>query len=112
MLVYVAGPLSAPTPALQLRNVETAMEAGRAILAAGHAPLIPHLIHWFDEWHFRTLGVSLDYEQYLAWDFEMLRRCDGLLYLGPSPGADRELQEARRCGMAIWFDIAAISTRH
>jgi len=108
MLIYVAGPLSAPTPALQRRNVEAALEAGRQILLRGHAPLIPHLSHWFDEWHHRSRGHSLAYEQYLAWDFELLRRCEALLYLGASPGADRELAEARRMGLVVWRSVEAI----
>lgn len=111
MLIYVAGPLSAPTPALQRRNVEAALEAGRQILGRGHAPLIPHLNHWFEEWHARQHGDNLTYEQYLAWDFELLRRCEGLLYLGPSPGADRELAEARRIGLAVWRSVEAIPRR-
>lgn len=104
LLIYVAGPLSAETAESQLANVERALRAGHRILDRGHYPLIPHLTHFFEAWCQEAIGGTPEYEIYLAWDFVMLRRCDGLLYLASSPGADRELALAESLGMPVWRD--------
>jgi hypothetical protein len=115
MLIYVAGPYSAKTADERLANVERACEAGRQLIEFGHWPLIPHLNHFFDVWHERNMGHPLEPETYMQWDFAMLRRCDGLLYLAPSTGADRELKIAREERLTIWTDVTDVpieSYRH
>ncbi len=108
MLIYVAGPYSADSDAGRIANVNHAMAAGRVILQKGHWPFIPHLTHYFDEWHNARHDVRLDAETYMQWDFAILRRCDALLYLSPSPGADRELALARELGIPIYLIVEAI----
>ena len=90
MLIYIAGPLSAPTEEQRLANVYRAIDAGLAVYRKGHIPFIPHLSHW----------VAIDD----AW----LRECDALLYLGSSRGADIELQRAIDLGLDIYFTLEAI----
>ena len=100
MRIYIAGPYSHPDPAVREQHVARAMQAGLGLLQAGHAPVIPHLNHYFDEWVVKQ-GIALSYEQYMRWDAALLEVCDGMLFLGSSPGADRELELAVRLGKPI-----------
>ena len=108
MKIYVAGPYSDHDPIVRDRNVEQAMAAGLALLDAGHFPFIPHLNHFFDAWA-RRQGRVIPYETYLRWDAAFLADCDGLLYLGSSPGAERELELAVRLGKPIVSRLAGAS---
>lgn len=89
-------------------NVHRAMDAGYGIIGKGHYPLIPHITHYFDLFCDSRYGTPLGYETYMQWDFVLLRRCDGLLYMAPSPGADRELALARELGLPIWLSVEEV----
>lgn len=108
MIVYVSGPYSAPDEAGRIANVERALAAGRELLAKNHAPIIPHLSHYFDLWAERSEGARLPWEVYIRWDLELLRGAEGFLYLAPSPGADIELAAARVLGLPIFNSVDAI----
>lgn len=108
MLIYVAGPFSADTEEGIEVNIGRACAAGKSILERGHVPFIPHTTVAFDDWHKREYGVPGDYEMYLAWDFGIIRHCDGLLYLAPSPGADRELALARELSLPVFLSVDEI----
>lgn len=99
--IYVAGPYTAPTPELVLRNVELAIDAGNRLLDAGLWPYIPHLSHY--------LGArkARPYEAWMALDFAVLERMDALLRLpGPSPGADRERLYVEALGQPVFTSEA------
>jgi hypothetical protein len=108
MLIYVAGPYSAPTEEGRITNTEAAMRAGYEILRRGHAPIIPHLTHFFDLWIEQAFGRREDGEFYMQWDFALLRACDGLIFLGPSPGANRERALATELGIPIYESLNAL----
>jgi len=91
LLVYVAGPYSASTAERRERNVEAAVDAGVALFQRGHFPYIPHLTHFVDL-RAKQTGITLEWEDYISWDLPWLERCDALLYLGSSKGADLELR--------------------
>jgi hypothetical protein len=105
VLIYVAGPYTADTDEGQERNTEEAMRAGAEILRRGHTPLIPHLSHYFDLWHERCYGERLPPETYYAWDNVLLERCDALLFLGPSKGANAERALAESLGMPVYTSV-------
>lgn len=107
MLIYIAGPLSAPTEEQRLANVYRAIDAGLAVYRKGHIPFIPHLSHWADR-RAEELGLPMEWEDWMAIDDAWLRECDALLYLGSSPGADIELQRAMDLGLDIYFTLEAI----
>jgi hypothetical protein len=107
MKVYVAGPYSAGTPEQIAANVSAAMSAGAQLLRLGHTPFIPHFTHYF-ELMSQEQGWGFTYEDYMKWDDEWLKSCDALLYLGSSPGADRELQTALVRGLMTFRDIADV----
>jgi hypothetical protein len=110
MLIYVAGPFSAKTEDEVSDNIGRACAAGKEILDRGHVPFIPHLTVTYDVWHEEAHGHPGDYEVYIAWDLEILRRCDALLYLASSPGADRELALARELGLPVYLSVDEIPT--
>ena len=105
MRIYIAGPYSSPDPAQRRQHVEDAMVAGLAVLERGHLPFIPHLTHYFAEWA-QAQGVAIPYETYLHWDAAFLEQCEALLYLGRSPGADRELEAAVRLRKPIYSRLS------
>ena len=99
-VVYVSGAYTAATHSEVAANVARADRAGRDLLAKGHVPLVPHSLSRFWEADDRFV-----YEDFLRMDLALLHRCDWLLYLGSSPGADRELAEARERGMPVFFSV-------
>jgi len=93
LLVYVAGPLSGGETA---KNVYDAMQAGHAVMDAGHVPYIPHLDV------IMTMQRPRPYEEWIAADFAVIRRCDILWRIpGRSPGAIRESAEALRLSIPV-----------
>ena len=102
LLIYVAGPYTAERRADRRNNTERAMDAGLALVAKGHYPVVPHLTHYLDERCFDLTGGYLVYGFYIALDDRLLAACDALFYLAPSPGADRELARAKRRGLPIY----------
>lgn len=107
-MVFVAGPYGAPDDDGVGANVAAACAAGKALLAKGHAPLIPHLNLAYDVWHEATYGERAPADLYYAWDLALLERCEGLLFLQSSPGADRELKRAKEIGLPIWYAIGDV----
>ncbi len=94
--VYVAGPLIGDFAGNTARAIEVADE----LLDGGVAPFVPHLaIHWHavHEHH---------YEDWMAYDFAWILKCDALVRMpGKSPGADREVEFARKHGIPVFFGI-------
>ena len=82
-VLYIAGPYSFPDPP---RNVHRAVQVGTYLMDHGLAwPLVPHLSMLWD-----TISPR-PYADWLALDFALLERCDGLVRLaGTSTGADGE----------------------
>lgn len=98
-LVYVAGPMSSNP----LAAVRTSLPCFRILRNAGAIPFMP-------QWSvIAEIVEPWPYEQYMDYDFDIIRRCDGLVRLpGASPGADREWALAEERGMPRfrWRDTA------
>lgn len=105
--IYVAGPYSAPSEHERELNTQRAIEAGLALFKLGHTPFIPHLTHYVDLHALRT-GVVMTWDDYIRLDLEWLDVCDALLYLGPSKGADLELQHALKRGKRVFRSLVEI----
>lgn len=100
-LVYIAGPLTAKTPAGELANALEAMRIGDKLDRLGFHAFVPHLTL------FHQLYFPRPYESWLEMDFRILEGCDALLRLkGPSPGADREVERAKALGIPVFYKIA------
>src|SRR6185295_18408725 len=89
------------SPALVERNVLNACEAAAKFVQAGLCPLVPHLSHYVDLCCTEIVPYEVWMQQTLAW----VEVCDALLYLGQSPGADRELARARELGIPIFSSV-------
>lgn len=100
--VYVAGPYTDDPE----RCTAGAIAVGSAVLDAGHAPLVPHLAHY---WH--TRHGERHYENWMRIDLAWLTAADLVVRLpGVSPGADREVELARSLGIpVIELDTAHVS---
>lgn len=92
--VYIAGPLSKGD---MMGNARDAILSGSELLSMGVIPFIPHL---------SVLWEMIDphsYEDWMAYDFAWLARCDAVLRLpGESPGADREVERAKSLGKRVF----------
>jgi hypothetical protein len=92
--VYIASPYTKGDLAA---NVAHSMAAAHVVLDAGlpvYCPLLTHFLH---------MQSPRSYEDWMALDLAWLRRCDALIRLpGDSPGADREVEEAKRLGLPVY----------
>lgn len=101
-LVYVAGPISVGD---YIVNVKNAVKAGIHIEKIGGVYFVPHMEAFYHLLNDRS------YEDSLAYDFQMILRCDALLRLpGVSKGSDREVVFAREHGIPVFtsFDELAM----
>jgi len=105
--IYVAGPYSASSEHERELNTRRAIDAGLALFKLGHAPFIPHLTHYVDLQAHRT-GVAMTWDDYIRLDLAWLDVCDALLYLGPSKGADLELQYALKAGKRVFRSLKEV----
>lgn len=86
-LIYIAAPYTEPDPAV---NTHRVLRIADVVLEDGFAPVIPHLNLL---WH---LFSPKPYETWLAYDRELLARCDAVLRVpGFSVGAARETKFAK-----------------
>lgn len=92
-LVYVAGPMTSDPYGC----VRQATGAYRILRAAGCTPFLPQLsvLH--------EMVDPMPYEEWLAYDFEIIAHCDALIRLpGDSPGADAEVAHAELLGLPVF----------
>lgn len=112
LVVYVAGPYTPQTndlhdaPRLAQQNVDRAVRAGIEIMKKGHVPYIPHFAHYMHVMMRDDEAISK--EQWYKFDYNWLSKCNALLYLAPSPGADKELQYAKDHGFKIFYSLDEI----
>jgi len=93
MHVYIAGPYSKGDT---IENIRRAIIVANDLIEVGHTPYVPHLSG------FQHLVMARPYEDWLKIDLAWVARCDAMLRLaGGSPGADREVAEAKRLGIPV-----------
>jgi nucleoside 2-deoxyribosyltransferase len=91
-LVYMAGPIKGN----QLGCVREAIPIFRRLRDIGFVPFMPQLSVIME------MVESMEYEEYMAYDFDMLRHCDLLVRIpGISPGADREVSFCHGHGIPV-----------
>jgi hypothetical protein len=103
-LVFVAGPYSAPTEDGVERNIENAIDVGLALFKRGYYPIIPHVLvrEYYDP---EDQNGLFGYESLMDYTFSLVQKCDALLMIGPSPGADREREFAEGLGIPIYLEL-------
>ena len=68
----------------------------------GEAPLDVARLHALET------GIELDWSDFVKWSLAILPRCDAVLFLGSSPGADLELQKATSLGIPVFNSVDEI----
>lgn len=105
--VYVAGPYSAPSREAVLANVDRAARAATEVMRRGHDAFCPHTMSDPIEQIDGRRGIG--YEDYMRVDFGIIDAwASALLYLAPSPGADRELERAKALGLPVFRSVDEI----
>jgi len=103
-LIYVAGPYRARLPSEVEINIHNAWRLGVEVAKLGAMPVIPHA----NSAHMD--GLQSD-DFWLEATLELMRRCDAVI-LTPnwerSFGARGEVDEAKRCGIPIFYGLATL----
>lgn len=100
MRVYVAGPMKLGD---HMANIRQGLDAGAALMKAGHSPFIPQLSSFFALVH-----PNIDYEDWLSYDFHWIEVCDALIRTpGESAGADREVKFAVANKIPVFLSVPA-----
>jgi len=107
LTIYVAGAYSAPTEQGKLDNSYKAINAGIEVIKKKHIPFVPHLSHWLGT-KATEQGISLDWNYWMYYTNVWLHKCDALLYLNSSKGADIELEVAKNNNKAIYYSVEEI----
>jgi hypothetical protein len=95
--IYIAGPMSQGD---RLDNLTQALEAYRALVRMGYAPLCPQLTTFVGE------IMSLDHATWLSLDLPWVAAADGVLRLfGPSKGADTEEAKAKEHNVPVFYRL-------
>lgn len=98
--VFISGPYTNGNVAV---NVAAAVEAFHQLRDIGFNPFVPHLFHYAE------IAQSRPYEDWMQLDLHWLSICDCVLRLpGESSGADREVAEAKRLGIPVFYSIGAL----
>lgn len=103
--VYIAGPISKGN---QFQNVARGIRVGSEVMRMGACPFVPHLSALWD----MVDGdlSSIQYDTWLAMDFEWIKCCDCLLRLpGESKGADLEVEFALQQGVPVFESISDLA---
>jgi len=100
MYIYVAAPYSGGSPSA---NVRDAHKIGHLLIDRGYTPFVPHAYHFWD------LFGTRSYEEWMEQCFAWVHKCDAVLRLpGTSPGADREVELAKKLDKPVFFSISDI----
>jgi hypothetical protein len=106
--IYVAHPIG-PSDEGRAIRIKSAVDAGAQLLRAGLSPFVPGLWAAAMADHETTADELMDYEAWMAYDFEWLSTCAAVLRLpGDSPGADREVDAALNAGKPVFYSTAGI----
>jgi len=105
MIIGVAGPFSADTEAARKANLDAMNEAAAKILELGHIPLIgvnaalPVI---------EKSNIENKYEAIMEISMAVIDRCEAILMIGSSPGADRERDFIKSKGLPVYYSIDEI----
>jgi len=99
--IYVSGAITAPTEEEEHENCVKGDAVGLELEKLGHYVFVPH------RWETRTVyPEGLGYENYMELDFSIIERwADTFFFMGSSPGANRELDLAKKLGLKIYTDV-------
>ena len=102
--VFVTGPYSAPTEEEVKNNIQKAVNIGRILFQKGYYPIVPHVLVR-EYYNSEDKNGIFGYEPMMQYTLQIVSKCDILLLIDHSPGADREWKFAESLGIPIHFDI-------
>jgi len=112
MKIYVAGPYRAPHYKGVWNNVQKAIEVGVELAKKGHHPYIPHTNYFWIMHPSFDFTPEEEFDFCMKQDFEWLKVCDALFFIGPSEGANMELEMAKKMGMKIFTSLEQVTKCH
>jgi hypothetical protein len=102
LMIMVAGPYSAPTPEGRAANLAAMNRAAASLAQRGHIPMIGvnAALPVLD-------AAGLPYTDRLMMELSLAlaARCDAVLQLARSPGADREVEAIRALGRPVFTRV-------
>ena len=106
MIIGVAGPYSAPTEELRKKNLEAMNMAAARVFEKGHIPFIGlnMALPVVDKLDF----YGDDYAAIMDISLAVIDKCDALLLLGESLGANRERDILITKGLPVYYSIDEI----
>ena len=107
LVVYVAGPYTAPTREGIMANIASAVDKAVDVAKLGCMPVCPHS-NTSDE----RFEKAQPYKFWIDGTMELLRRSDALITVegwANSPGACGEVCEARTLGLPVFHTIQALA---
>ena len=110
MLIMVSGPYSAPDGETRRRNLERLQEAARAVRALGHLPLIGEncglpMTRDLSKPLCDQPGTPEDKVYIQTLSLDLCARCDAVLRIARSPGADREVAAVAAAGGRVFESV-------
>jgi hypothetical protein len=108
LLIMVAGPYSAGTSEERAANLQAMNEAAVEVRRRGHFPVIgvnaalPVL---------EAAGLPYTHPWMMDIALALATRCDAILQIGRSPGADREAEVMRSLGRPVYANLTDLPAR-
>lgn len=105
MIIGVAGPYSADTEEQRQANLDNMNKAAARLLEMGHTPLIgvnaalPVV---------QQANLDNPYEAIMAISMAVIDKCDALLLIAESPGANRERDQILAKGLPVYYNLGEI----
>ena len=106
--IYIAGPFSAKSAHKVMCNVNKALDIGIALYRKGYFPYIPHYLTFQINERMDEIGIDLDYDDCMSLNMFWLNQSDALYFIGPSPGANLELEFATKKGIPIFYSLSEV----
>jgi hypothetical protein len=105
MLIVVAGPYSADTEEKRSANLDAMNNAAAEVYRKGHIPVIGVNVSLFvaDKLSDMNRGEVIS-----KISFAIVERCDAILMIGSSPGADNERELIAAKGLPVYHSIEEI----
>ncbi len=102
MVIGIAGPYSAATEAQKKINLDAINKAAAKVYEKGHVPFVglnmalPVLVH---------VSTDEEYEAIMKISLAVIDKCDALLMVGESPGANRERDILLSKGLPVYYSL-------
>ena len=106
MLIAVAGPYSAGTAEQRQHNLDVLNKAAAEVMKRGHIPVIGvnaalPVARWLET-------EANSYEALMAISLALVDKCDALLLIRESPGANRERDLVKSKSLPVYYDVNEI----